>query len=457
MFAHQIGRNVQAYVDDMLVKSIQEDDHLSNLQVTFDTLRSYNMKLNPNKCVFGVTVGKFLGFMVSQRGIEVSPEKIQAIMEIAPPKTVKEVQSLNGKIVALNRFVSRQSKPREELFLYLAVSLAAISAALIREKDRVYFTSRALRQAEQRYPQMEKLAFTLVTATRKLKLYFQAMTDKPLRRAMSSPEAAGRMALWAVKPSQGPEEVPQWSIHIDESSNKQVGGAGVVLYTLKGDKIECMIRLNFPMTNNEAEYEALIAGLDLAKAAGAKNVVEYCDSQVITSQVNDNYECKSERMKRYLEEVKGRISSLQMKLVQIPREENKCANQLAKAASVEHMLVPNQVLSFVQLSSLIDNTNVQDIGYENCWIMPIAAYLRDGELPDDKEAARRLKVQAACFILIKNVLYKRGFSRPYLRCLVPKEADYVMREVHEGIFRNHSGSWSLVHKLIRVEYYWPTM
>ena len=67
----------------------------------------YDMKLNSSKCVFGVTAGKFLGFMVSQRGIEVNPEKVRAIMELAPPKTVKELQSLNGKIAALNRFVSR--------------------------------------------------------------------------------------------------------------------------------------------------------------------------------------------------------------------------------------------------------------------------------------------------------------------------------------------------------------
>ena len=107
MFAHRIGRNVQVYVDDMLVKSLQEDEYLSDLQETFNTPRTYNMKLNPNKCVFGVTVGKFLGFMVSQRDIEVNPEKIRAIMELAPSKTVKEVQSLNGKIAALNRFVSR--------------------------------------------------------------------------------------------------------------------------------------------------------------------------------------------------------------------------------------------------------------------------------------------------------------------------------------------------------------
>ena len=91
MFTHQIGRNVQVYVDDMLIKSLCENDHLDDLQETFDTLRSYNMKLNPRKCVFWVTAGKFLGFMVSQRGIEVNPEKVRAIMELKPPRTVKEV------------------------------------------------------------------------------------------------------------------------------------------------------------------------------------------------------------------------------------------------------------------------------------------------------------------------------------------------------------------------------
>ena len=107
MFAQQIGRNFHVYVDDMLVKSQREEDHLEDLRETFDTLRSYNMKLNLGKCAFVVTAGKFLGFMVSQRGIEANPDKIQAIMEMAPPRNVKEMQSLNGKIVALNRFVSR--------------------------------------------------------------------------------------------------------------------------------------------------------------------------------------------------------------------------------------------------------------------------------------------------------------------------------------------------------------
>ena len=91
MFTQQIGRNVQVYMDDMLVKIWREEDHLEDLRETFDTLRSYNIKLNPGKCTFGVIARKFLGFMVSQRGIEAIPDKIQAIMEMVPPRNVKEL------------------------------------------------------------------------------------------------------------------------------------------------------------------------------------------------------------------------------------------------------------------------------------------------------------------------------------------------------------------------------
>ena len=87
----------------------------------------------------------------------------------------------------------------------------------------------------------------------------------------------------------------------------------------------------------------------------------------------------------------------------------------------------------------------------------MVSYLKNGILPDEKEAARKLKVQVARFVLMKDVLYKRGFSHPYLRCLGMEEADYAMREIHEGICKNHSGARSLVHKLIQAGYYWPTM
>ena len=196
MFNKQIGRNMEVYMDDMLVKSKEELTHLDDLRETFATLKQYQIKLNPGKCVFGVVLGKFLGFMVSQRGIKANPEKVQAIINMASPKTVKEVQKLTERIAAINRFVSRAtdkclpffktlkqafvwtdkceaafkklkrylsnppllspSQEGESLQLYLAVSATAVSAALIWEEDKkqlpVYYVSQAFQGAEFGYP-----------------------------------------------------------------------------------------------------------------------------------------------------------------------------------------------------------------------------------------------------------------------------------------------------------------
>ena len=183
MFRPQIG--VEVYVDDMLVKSLDEEKHLDDLQESFDRLRRYNMKLNPSKYAFRVSSGKLLGFMVSHRGIEANPDKIQAILNIKPPRNIKKVQSLTKQVAALNKFISKAinkclpffkvlkkvfkwtdecqkafqdlktyltiapllspSILGEELYLYLAISLHAVSLALIREEGKiqnlVYYTS----------------------------------------------------------------------------------------------------------------------------------------------------------------------------------------------------------------------------------------------------------------------------------------------------------------------------
>ncbi|KAL5543255.1 hypothetical protein UlMin_010965 [Ulmus minor] len=107
MFKDQIGKTMEVYVDDMLVKSLKTEEHIQNLTETFEILRRYKMKLNPSKCAFGVSSGKFLGFMVNHRGIEANPTKIQALLDMEPPRKIKEVQRLTGRIAALNRFISR--------------------------------------------------------------------------------------------------------------------------------------------------------------------------------------------------------------------------------------------------------------------------------------------------------------------------------------------------------------
>ena len=174
------------------------------------------MKLNPSKCAFGVALGKFLGFMVSHRGIKANPENIKAILDMKPPENIKEVQSLTRRVAALNRFVSKvidkclpffkvlkkafewtdecqrafqdlktylvkapllsPSVMKEKLFLYLAVTPHAVSLALITEEGKVqkpvYYTSKALRGVEGRYLLIEKLVFVLIMASMKLGHYF---------------------------------------------------------------------------------------------------------------------------------------------------------------------------------------------------------------------------------------------------------------------------------------------
>ena len=116
MFADRIGRTMEVYIDDMLVKSLESEDHISHVQQAFSTLRKYNMKLNPAKCSFGVSSGKFLGYIATHRGIESNPEKIRAIHSIPSPRNVKEVKMLAGRMAALSRFISRLSDKSHAFF-----------------------------------------------------------------------------------------------------------------------------------------------------------------------------------------------------------------------------------------------------------------------------------------------------------------------------------------------------
>ena len=230
----------------------------------------------------------------------------------------------------------------EELFLYLAVTPYAVSSALIREEGKVqksvYYTSKALRGAEGRYPLIEKLAFALITASRKLRHYFQAhvinvMTDHPFKKAMNKLEAVERLIQWAVELSEfdiryqprhvikaqaladfiaeftpncgdieGMEDSKKLIIHVDGSSTQYAGGIGVVLQFPEGDKLKCKIRLQYQPTNNEVEYKALLKGLELAKSVEARSILILGDSQLVMGQINGTYEAKEGRMKKILGE-----------------------------------------------------------------------------------------------------------------------------------------------------------
>ena len=176
---------------------------------------------------------------------------------------------------------------------------------------------------------------------------------------------------------------------------------------------------------------------------------------MVMGQVNRTCEAKEERMKKYLEKVLQLAKKFKENdFVQILREENMEANALAKEASANKAIDEFDEIQYIPSIDLPEVLQVQNKGN---WMTSIISYLKDGSFSEGKDEARKLRVRSARYVLLNEVLYKRGFSQPYLRCLAPDEANYVLREVHSGACGNHSGARSLIHKVVRAGYYWPTI
>ena len=211
-------------------------------------------------------------------------------------------------------------------------------------------------------------------------------------------------------------------------------------------ELKYKVHLQYPITNNEVEYEAFLKRLELAKSLGAESILFQGDSQLVMGQVNGMCEAKEERMKKYLDKVRCLVKRFkEASFIQIPREENMEADVLASE--------PIDEFDEIQYMPSIDLPEVQQMEGEENWMTPIVAYLKDGRLLEGKDKARRLKIRSARYVLMDEVFYKRGFSQPYLRCLAPDEANYVPREVHEEACRSHSRARALAYKVVHSGYY----
>jgi hypothetical protein len=255
-FKRLLNKNVEAYVDDVVIKTRNSDTLIADLEENFASLREYRWKLNPNKCVFGVPSGKLLGFIISHRGIKANPEKISAITNLIAPTCIKDVQKLTGCMAALNRFISKLgerglpffkllkhqekfvwtleadqaiaqlkyflSKPpvltapckKEQLLLYLAVTTHVVNSAIVVERQEdghaypvqrpVYFVSEVLSESKARYQPVQKLLSAVFITSWKLRHYFQeysvsVITDYPLGDILRNQDATGRISKWAVE------------------------------------------------------------------------------------------------------------------------------------------------------------------------------------------------------------------------------------------------------------------
>ncbi|KAK0588271.1 hypothetical protein LWI29_037037 [Acer saccharum] len=346
--------------------------------------------------------------------------------------------------------------------MYLSVSEAATSSVLVRQEDGIqkpiYYTSKALLPAETRYSPAEKMALALITAARKLRPYFQAHKIGAVADFVAEfTEPSIEVTRMMVEQN---KKVFKWQLRVDGSSNTHGSGAGVVVSTLEGDSVECALRFDFKATNNQAEYEALIAGLKVCTVLGADEVEIFSDSQVVVNQVLDEYQARDESMITYLElakELLGRFK--EYRIVHVPREENEQADALAKLASATINIWPKSI-SMIRLlqPSIVKSKEVGAVfGERNSWITPIKEYLVNDVLPSDPLEAKRLKYRATRYSVLNGELYKRGYSRALQRCVGPEEAEGILRSIHSGNCGNHAGGVSLAHKTLRQGFYWPTL
>ncbi|GKA72189.1 reverse transcriptase domain-containing protein [Tanacetum coccineum] len=386
---------------------------------------------------------------------------------------------------------------QEELIVYLAASKEAVSAVLMTEREArqmpIYFVSRALRGPEVNYTSMEKLVLALVHASKRLRRYFQAhpiivITDQPIKNILSNPEVAGRMQKWSIqlgefgihyrprvsvkgqvladfiveRPEEegqddsAKEEEPlpaQWTLFTDGSSCVDGCGAGVILTDPEGVEFTYALRFQFEATNNEAEYEALIAGLRIAEKIGVQSLQVNVDSKLVANQVNGTYIAKETDMIKYLEKVKTLASTFRaFSIKQVPRSKNKKADALSKIASTSFAHLSKQVLVEELKEKSVNESEVLAVVEEEweSWMTPIHEYLMDETLPAERKKARAIKRKSQRFAIINGIMYKKSFLVLWLRCVGPSQANYVLREIHEGSCSMHAGIRSVVAKALRI-------
>nr|GEV27296.1 hypothetical protein [Tanacetum cinerariifolium] len=334
-----------------------------DIEETFRTLRKINMKLNPKKCSFGLVEGVFLGYVITPEGIKPCPDKTAGVLQLPSSQTVKELKQHLSDLPLLVA-----PNPQEELIMYLSATYRAVSTVLMKERGTtqtpIYFISRALQGLELNYSPMEKLVLSLVFAAKRLRC----------QRPASCPAAAA-------------QEEP-WTLLTDGSSCVNGSGAGLILTNPEGVEFTYALRFQFAASNNEAEYEALVAGLRISAQTGVKKY-----------------------------------------------SKNKQADALSKIALTSFAHLSKQVLVEILENKSIKEKEVAAVIEEDgpTWMTQIADYLKEGVLPGDNKEARKLFLKARLL-----------------------QADYVMREIHEGSCSMHAGPRSVVAKAIRLGYYWPT-
>ncbi|XP_022899206.1 uncharacterized protein LOC111412498 [Olea europaea var. sylvestris] len=357
------------------------------------------MKLNPEKCVFGVASGKFLGFTITHRGIEANPDKIQALAAMESPRTKKEVQKLMGKELKQtleSPHILTKPEPGDTLYMYLAVSQNAVSGVFVKEVNRA----------------QQPIYYKLDVSERLLKWVIELkeldIEFKP-RPSIIAQALADFIVELTPRP-RGP----------DGSSSSSTD-------------IQCALKCEFEATNNEAEYEAVIIAMKLAINLELKNIKIYSDSHLVVGQIEGTFDRKNEKMSLYclkVHDLQRKFKSCE--IVKITRAENCKADALSRLVFMGIDELDRTVHVRIVTEPRINQTvGIMDIDNEPSWMDSIVDFIKHGNLSEDPRAARSIWSKASRYCMIEGVLFRRSLTLPYLRCLRPSESSPALEEVHE--------------------------
>jgi ribonuclease HI len=378
-----------------------------------------------------------------------------------------------------------------------------------------------LSETKIRYPQIQKLLYTVILTRRKLRHYFEShpvtvVSSFPLGEIIQCREASGRIAKWAVElmgetlsfaprkavKSQvladflaewvdtqlpiGPIQAELWTMYFDESLMKTGAGAGLLFVSPLGRHLRYVIRLHFPASNNVAEYEALVNGLHIAIELGVRRLDARGDSQLVIDQVMKNSHYRDRKMEAYCDEVQRLEDKFYgLELNHIARRYNETADELAKIASgrttvpldvfsrdihqpsvkIDDTPEPKEASAQPEVSSVAEGEALRVEGERNGvtpnpnWQAPYLEYLLRGELPLDKAEARRLARRAKSFVLLgdEKELYHHSPSGILQRCISVAKGQELLQEIHSRACGHHAAPRALMENAFRQGFYWPTM
>ncbi|XP_070004944.1 uncharacterized protein [Nicotiana sylvestris] len=452
-------KEIEVYVDDVIIKSKTQADHVCDLKKFFKRFRRYDLKLNPAKCAFGVPSRKLLGFIVSRRGIELDPSKIKSIRDLPPPKNKKEVMSLLGRLNYISRFIAQHTTTCEPIF------------KLLKKDSAVRWTNDCQKVFDRIKDYLSKPPVLVPPEPgRPLFLYLSVM-DNSFGCALAdhlaeNPVDNEYIPLSTHFPDEEvnsieevvPENHPVWKMYFDGAVNIKGVGIGAILFSPIGHHYPATTRLQFFCTNNTAEYEACIMGLKMAIDLDVRELLVMGDSNLLIKQAQGEWETQDIKLIPYrqcVRDLSKRFKSIEFR--HIPRFHNELADALATLASM--LPYPG--------NTHIDPLEIQvrnQHGYCNTietepdgepWYHDIKRFLKTREYPehakgDQKRTIRRL---ASGFFLNGEILYKRTPDLNLLICIDATEAERIMSEVHSGVCGPHMNGYVLAKKILWAGYY----